>query len=78
MLPQNGTAMRFVGDAVKPLLLPGTSARERCESGNDLFSDTFVQFGDHSSNVFYPDQLHLYFAAVTGAGGSASGIVSGL
>ena len=26
VLPQNGAAMRFVSDAFKPLLLPGTSA----------------------------------------------------
>ena len=29
VLPQNGAAMRFIGDALKPLLLPGTSARHK-------------------------------------------------
>jgi hypothetical protein len=42
LLSENGTGMRIVDDAFKPFLLPGTTARYRRESGDDILSDPAI------------------------------------
>jgi hypothetical protein len=54
VLSQNGAAMRFIGDAFEPLLLPRTSTELRRESGTQLFSESSFRADDCCSDFRCP------------------------